>query len=59
MCCRNAVTETTMNASSVAAVGAALDVVESVEFVLRHSKLLSGSVPVDVNVTKLTFAPAT
>ena len=26
---------------------------------LRHTKLLSGSVPVEVNVTKLTFAPAT
>lgn len=59
MWCRNTVTEMQMNASSVAAVDAVEDVVVFAESVLRHTKLLSWSVPLEVNVTKLTLAPAT
>lgn len=59
MWCRSAVTETTTNASSFAVVDAVEDVVVFAESVLRHTKLLSGSVPLEVNVTKLTFAPST
>lgn len=61
MCCRNTVTEMTVNASSVAKSDAVEDgagVVEFPEYVL-HMKLLSWSVPVEVNVTKLTLVPAT
>lgn len=47
MCCRNSVTEMTTNISSLATV---------VAVEVGHTKLLSWLVPLEVNVTKLTFA---
>lgn len=49
MCCSSTVTKMTMDTSSDAAV-----VAEDL-----HTELLSGSVPLEENVTKLTFVPAT
>lgn len=63
MCCRNNVTKMTTNASSAAKVdavefggGAAVVVFPDS---VRHTKLLSWSLPLGVNVTKLTLSPAT
>lgn len=50
MCCRNSVTEMTTNISSLATV-VAVEVGG-----VNVTKLLSWLVPLEVNVTKLTFA---
>ena len=61
MCCENKKdSKMTKNESAVEEADALVDGlgVAVVSF-LRHTKLLSWSVPLEVNVTKLTLAPAT